>query len=203
MICRRCSIVALISFLLLCCGACEAENNSVEDLEKFFYDAEFNYTEQMGKTAVLTEKTSLLNPYTYTYGDPEDYSTYDWVVLNLEYSFRAGDVVLILSEAEEMSRVVVPYGDIPWIYGYVPSSLLSTDLYNIKDGNQAILDECAIYDTVDGAVIEIISGKAEIQFSDDEWSEIKKSVGGDDVVYWVHSEDLSFEFDTLVLDIPS
>jgi len=100
-----------------------------------------------------------------------------------------------------MSRVVIPYGDIPLLYGYIARNLLSLQSEDVKTGNQANVAACDLYDAINGSVIENYSGVVGIQSIDGEWSEVTKHVGGEDTIYWVPLAELSFDFDTSVLDI--
>ncbi len=166
------------------------------------YETEFRCVEQMGRTAVLTADAALTDPYSYTYADPEDRSTYQWVDLKgeYEYTLHSGDIVLVLADGTELSRVVIPYGDIPPLYGYVAGDLLSLEAEDVKAGNQAKVAACDLYDAVNGNAVENYSGAVRIQSVDGEWSGVTEHTGGNDTVYWVPWAELSFDFDTAVLD---
>lgn len=163
-------------------------------------ETEFSCVERTGRTAVLTADAVLSDPYSYAYADPEDRSTYQWMDLEQEYALRSGDIVLVLADGAEMSRIVIPYGDIPPLYGYVACDLLSSDPEDVKAGNQAITAACDLYDAKDGSVIENYSGAVQIQSVDGEWSEVTKHAGGDDTIYWVSLNELSFDFDAAMID---
>lgn len=197
------AVFCAIGLLLFLCVACEArgERDQVVEPEETVHEPEFNYAERMGQTAVLTEDAVLEDAYSYTYKDPEDYSTYMWLDIGEERTLRSGDIVLVLADANGMSRVMIPYGDIPWLYGYVASDLLSSEFEEGRVGNQAIVTECSLYDAIDGNVIENYSGKVRIHSVYGEWSEVTKHSGGDDMIYWVHLDDLSFDFGAVVLDL--
>ncbi len=164
-----------------------------------FYDHGTPSTPSFGQVAVVTEETALQSPFSYLYEDAHAPLTYQWIDLDCTRTLYPGDVVLVLSQADGVSQVVLPYGDIPFLYGYVSTDLLSTDIHA---ANQARLHNAALYDSIGGSIVTHVSTTVHIKSADHNWAEVVQTVGGDDTAYWVHTEDLSFEFDLSQIQIP-
>ncbi len=161
----------------------------------------FHYTERAGQTRVLTKDTLLTDCYSYAYSEGDDYSTYEWIPVDGTYPLQAGDILVVLEEADGMSRVVIPYGDVPFLYGHVSSDLLSKDPAKLEKGNQARITDCDCYDAPGGTVIDRSSARVEIQAYDGDWAYVQEFGTGNEP-YWVRSGDLSFDFDEVLLDLP-
>lgn len=165
------------------------------------------YTLLDAKTAVLTADATLTDCYSYTlregYGTPgtDDDQFYLWITLDSEQALSQGDIVAILEEKDGISRVVIPYGDLPWLYGYLPSELLSTGQADIETGNQAILIGCDTYDTPNGTKLHPKDARARILSYEEEWVKVREYGTGEDP-YWVQAADLCFDFSSTVPDWP-
>lgn len=164
-------------------------------------DEPFRFTERMGCTAVVTEPAALTRCFSYTYRDADDRSTYRWEDWDeaQPYTLRPGDLVLVLEEADGLCRAVVPYGDLPWVYGFLPAGVLSTEPDDLCYANQAILQDCPCYDAIDGTVLDTVDTKVVIQWRHGDWALVRPHAGGEDG-FWVPTRELSFDFDAVILD---
>lgn len=164
--------------------------------------AENKVAERTGQTRVFTADTVMTNCYSYTYSDPEDYSTYDWFRLDSTRELKKGDLLLVLEESDGMSRVVIPYGDIPGCYGFVDSSLLSADQVLITQGNQAILTAAAGYSSPGGSIwTTSMSGTVRILATQGSWVQVQPHAGGEDPC-WVENPVFTYDFNFSVIDAP-
>ena len=167
-----------------------------------------DFTEWKGYTTVLTDATTLKDPYSFLLHSTQQGSdwvtSYEWIDLDTERELRKGDILLVIGEDNGRSRVTVPYGDMPWIYGWVDSGLLSTNERNIQTGNQAILRKgCPTYEKAGGNQSGM-TGMARVQILSlgKEWAWVEEYGTGANS-YWVRTEDLNFDFDSAtVLDRP-
>ena len=159
------------------------------------------------KTAVLTADAVLTNCYSYLlkegYGTPgtDDAQFYSWGTFDFEYKLSPGDIVAVLEENDGKSRVVIPYGDLPWLYGYVSSDLLSTKEADILSGNQAILEDCQTYDAPSRNSLYPTNARGKILSYEGEWAKVQEYGTGAER-YWVQTADLSFDFDSALPDRP-
>ena len=159
------------------------------------------------KTAVLTADATLTDCYSYTlkngYGttDANDSQFHQWITLDLEHELSLGDIVAVLGEDDGISRVVIPYGDLPWLYGFIPTELLSTEQTDIEAGNQAILEDCDAYDSPNGTPLPLESARVKIIDREGEWAKVQEYGTGAEP-YWVCAADLTFDFDATLPDRP-
>ena len=159
------------------------------------------------KTAVLTADAVLTDCYSYTlnegYGTPGTYDSqfYSWMELDFERELSQGDIVAVLGETDGMSRVVIPYGDLPWLYGYISSDLLSLETADTTSGKQAILEDCDAYDAPDGVRLHPKDARVKITLRDGEWVKVQEYGTGAEP-YWVRFADLSFDFNESLPDWP-
>lgn len=165
-----------------------------------------DFTEWKGYTAVLTRNITLKDPYSYLLHSTKDGSdlilSCEWIDLDVERELRKGDILLVIGEENGKSRVSIPYGDMPWIYGWVDSSLLSTNQRNIQTGNQAILKGCPTYKEAGGNQNGEANARVQILSLGQEWAWVEE-YGTGAKSYWVKIEDLNFDFDSAtVLDRP-
>lgn len=165
-------------------------------------DAAFDFIWRDGHTMVLTEDAVLADAYGYSCSDLEDGTAWNWFDLP-ERELFAGDIVLVLEETDGISRVVIPWGDIPWTYGFLDSGLLTDDLEALLRSNQVILPEAAAsYDSPDetGDSLELLPCRAEVIKRRDGWAYIQP-LGTGESARWVKEGDLSHDFDAVVIDI--
>ena len=159
------------------------------------------------KTAVLISDAVLTDCYSYLlkegYDTPgtDDSQFYSWITLDSEKDLFRGDIVAVLEKDDGMSRVVIPYGDLPWLYGYVSSDLLSMDESDILSGNQAILENCQAYDTPGENPLHTANARAKIIVRENPWAKVQEYGTGTEP-YWVRIADLSFDFDSAFPDQP-
>ena len=163
--------------------------------------------EREGKTGVALEAGMLQGCFTLTVAETPDTAAkqnVESIEPMDEQSISAGDIVLILDENppdyEGMTRVMIPYGDVPSTYGYITSDQLSTARDDIEKGNQALVTDCDCYNVPDGMVMETMSGVVQILSYDNGWCQVEQLGTGAEAV-WVHTDQLCFNFDQCVLDI--
>lgn len=157
-------------------------------------------TMREANTAVLIEEAVLTDCYSYTLTSD---NTYIWSKgeEGFELKLEKGDILCVFEEIHGISRVVVPYGDIPWIYGHISSDLLSTEPNDISDGRQAILWNAEAFDAPEGDSIGYTAARVKILSHDGEWVHVMEYGTGAEP-YWVHFDELSFKFDGIIPDRP-
>lgn len=156
-----------------------------------------------GRTMVVTEDTVMSSCYSYTYSDPMDDDTYEWFWTEADYQLAKDDAVLVLEEMDGMSRVVIPYGDIPRLYGFVDSSLLSDD---IEFSRQAVIAySIPGYATPgdDTPVTTLAPCTVQRLERQDDWVRVQP-LGTGEGQYWVESRHLLVRLDVNnVVDAPT
>lgn len=147
--------------------------------------------EQESITAVLTEDTVLYDPYSCL--TASDGTPAEWLSLDVTETLPKDSILILLGTQDGTANVVVPYGDIPFLYGFVPLDSLSTDPVDIAQGSQAIA-VCTAYDAMDGQAVTDLTDRVHILTRQNGWAEVTPSAGGDPRHYWVRLDDLSFDF---------
>lgn len=153
-------------------------------------------TEATGTTAVITSETVLSHVYSFLYSDPSNLSTYEKAEVDEEVQLKEGDIVLILESEDDTARVCIPYLETV-LYGEVPADAVSTDF---ETANQAIISECDLYDAREGAVVTTESATVNVLSLDSDWASVTLTFGGDGTIYWVPADQLSYDFDSEVID---
>jgi len=139
--------------------------------------------------AMVLEDITVEDGYTATTSSKGEHFWHDLDGVYLD----AGDIVMVLEEGEERSRVMIPGGDYPFAYGYVPNSFLTYDPEKMKEANQADLVEATTYYAPDGEVKdESLSSMVQIGQRQDGWVEVTP-IGGGAESRWVKEEDLVFD----------
>ena len=164
-----------------------------------------------GRTMAVMQDTVLTGCYSYhrSYTDPDNPAAFLWFTVGEGYTLTAGDIVLVLDEADGMSRVVIPYGDVPWLYGFVDSTLLSADKPDIFAAvghvNQAIIAyEIASYSAPGGTGPSdtLYPCRVETLEVQNGWAKVQPLGTGADAC-WVDSSHLYYGFaDDPVIDAP-
>lgn len=140
--------------------------------------------------AMVLEDVIAEDGYTATTSSRGEHFWHDLDGIDLD----AGDIVLVLEEGEERSRVMIPGGDYPFAYGYIPNHLLTYDPELMKTANQADLVEATTYFGPNGEVKdESWSGLVHVGQRQDGWVEVTPIAGGAES-RWVKEESLVFEF---------
>ena len=97
-------------------------------------------------------------------------------------------------------RIVQAFGDIPRIRGTVEKDKLSYDKsIFIDNANQAIVNDAMSYDAVDGNEKGVQYGVGIILERRGEW--VRMSIPMQESDLWFKMENLSYDFDTSVIDI--
>lgn len=183
----------IILVILFVCSSCGSQ--PVQEMPA--------YAEHDAATGVILKDCSLKDCFTFMMADlgvDSVRQTYILEDVSFEKPLHAGDIVLILQKTGRNTRVVIPYGDVPWLYGYLSNDVISTDPQKILNGNQAIAHFCDVYDAPNGNQIASLDGKVKILSQDGEWCRVEELAGGSDPV-WVKRDVLDFNFDESVLDI--
>lgn len=143
------------------------------------------------RAAMAVEDVALEGPYTGTEVSEGEYSWYD---VEEEVSLAKGDIVLILRAEEDGRRLVLlPYGEQPYLHGYVPGEALTRDKEALKGGNQAQLLGAQTYDGPNGRALGTVSVAIEVAQRENGW--VKGiPLGCDWDPVWVRAESLMFGF---------
>lgn len=183
----------VILTILFICSSCGTQPNQDGPI----------YTEHDAVTGVVLKDCTLEDCFTFIMADVGVDSVRQTYILE-DVAFKkelyAGDIVLILQKAGRNTRVVIPYGDVPWLYGYLPNYIISTNPQEILNGNEAIARFCDAYDAPNGKQIATLDGKVKILSKDTDWCHVQE-LGVDSEPIWVKRDDLDFNFDGTILDI--
>lgn len=150
--------------------------------------------------AVLTADTSMVDCYSYDTdddGNPTRFSYFQDGISLME--MHKGDLFMVLGESGDWANVLIPYGDLPPVYGFVDSKLLSTDPSDIQNGNFAFVTGfeggCEAFDSPNGTLLyDDLGAIVRIVERDGEWARVEPTVGGISPL-WVRMKDLHFDFD--------
>lgn len=206
---RHILIAGTMLSVLLMCGSCSMPQKSVDENDKGSVSVQdaTQFTEREGKTGVVLEDCMLEDCFVLTYEETEGTAVEQKQGSTESMDNRsvsAGDIVLILDENPVahagMTRVMLPYGDVPNAYGYISNKRLGTAWDDIRKGNQALVNDCHCYDKPDGSLTETMSGVVQILSCDNEWCQVEQLGTGAEAV-WVRTDQLSFDFNQSVLDI--
>lgn len=163
--------------------------------------SETKTVECQGKTVVLIEDAVLTNGYSHVQHDGGVFTWEDWEEDSEPFNLVRGSIVLMLDQEGEMARVYIPTGDAPGsVYGNVPLESLSQEPEDLAQANIAMVNECMTYRSADGEEAGKVSGGVSILDRVEGWCRIVPWVGGDTRVVWIPEENLSYDFDSIVLD---
>jgi hypothetical protein len=151
-----------------------------------------------GKVAIITEDVVLKDPYVITV-DTNDNNVYQ-TLENEEFQLNKNDMVIVIEENGNECRVVQAFGDIPRIRGTIDKSNLSFDesLF-ANNANQAVVKNAMSYDEIDGNEKGLQDGVGTILERKEDWLRMSMPMQESDL--WFKSEDLSYDFDTSIIDI--
>ena len=151
-----------------------------------------------GKVAIITEYVVLKDPYVITV-DTNDNNIYQ-TLENEEFQLNKNDMVIVIEENGNKCRVVQAFGDIPRIRGTVDKSKLNFDesLF-ANNANQAVVKNAMSYDEIDGNGKGLQAGVGIVLERKEDWVRMSMPMQESDL--WFKSEDLSYDFDTSVIDI--
>ena len=151
-----------------------------------------------GKVAIITEDVVLKDPYVITV-DTNDNNVYQ-ALENEEFQLNKNDMVIVIEENGNECRVVQAFGDIPRIRGTIDKSNLSYDesLF-ANNANQAVVKNAMSYDEIDGNEKGLQDGVGTILERKEDWLRMSMPMQESDL--WFKSEDLSYDFDTSIIDI--
>ncbi len=151
-----------------------------------------------GKIAIITEDVVLKAPYVITV-DTNDNNVYQ-ALENEEFQLNKNDMVIVIEENVNECRVVQAFGDIPRIRGTIDKSNLSYDesLF-ANNANQAVVKNAMSYDEVNGNEKGLQDGVGTILERKEDWVRMSMPMQESDL--WFKSEDLSYDFNTSIIDI--
>lgn len=161
--------------------------------------SETKTVECQGKTAVLIEDAVLSNGYSHVQHDGGIFTWEDWEDDSEPFDLKRGSIVLVLAQEEDMARVYVPTAP-GSVYGYVPLESLSQASADLAQANIAMVNDCMTYDSVDGEEVGLASGTVSILERGDGWCRIVPWVGDNTRAVWTLTDNLSYQFDRIVLD---
>ena len=156
------------------------------------------FKEFNGKIAMLTEDVNLKQPYVITTNADGDTVRLD-MDEDIDCSLKKNDIVVVIDEKDELCRVTKVSGDIPRARGSVEKSKLNFEPSSFADNaNQAVIRETMGYDAVNGKEQGTRNGSYDIEERKDAW--VRVSMVGGEPDLWFKKKDLSFDFDTVVID---
>ena len=197
----RCIAIAGMLCTILCCSACGTRPLQTEQTTSS-EALQTAYVEREGKTGVVVCDSTMTDCFTLADADIGVPSVKQTKIMEGElqgYALSAGDIVLILDKQQDQTKVMLPYGDPPSIYGYLSSETISTEQEDISSGNQANVMNCMTYDALGGAELGEMSAGVAVLSREGEWCQVQSLGTGEEPV-WVHAEQLLFDFDRSVLD---
>ena len=105
----------------------------------------------------------------------------------------------MIDEKDEFCRVTTVSGDIPRTRGSVEKSKLNFEPSSFaENANQAVVHEAMGYDAVNGKEQGTRNGSYDIEERKGTWVRLLMVGGEPDL--WFKKKDLSFDFDTVVID---
>ncbi len=159
---------------------------------------ELEFIEIKGKRAMIVEGSNLKNPYIITVNS-EGVKKRKKLSDDKIFALKKNDLVVVIDEDDETCRVVQAFGDIPRLRGTIEKSKLDFDSSNFKkSANQVVLNNVMCYVSINGDEQGSQSGVYQISERKDEWVRISMPGGASDL--WVKEKDLSYDFDTLIID---
>ena len=192
-------IGAVLLGALLLCSACQSQKPpTLEEEAHALVDLEAGAKERAAKVAVLKEEATLKSCYSYTTG--EDNAFYQWLAVDSPLRMQKNDLVLVLEQDRTLSRVYLPYGDIPGLYGLLPTKVLNFQEEAVRKSNQVWAQDAPAYDQREGREVGTLLGVVEILGRNGNWCQVRPLSGGDDGIYWARAENLTVQFPSKVLD---
>ena len=156
------------------------------------------FKEFNGKIAMLTEDVNLKQPYVITTNADGDTAFLEMNEDN-DCSLKKNDIVVVIDEKDEFCRVTKVSGDIPRIRGSVEKSKLNFEPSSFaENANQAVVHEAMGYDAVNGKEQGTRNGSYDIEERKGTW--VRMLMVGGEPDLWFKKKDLSFDFDTVVID---
>ena len=161
-------------------------------------DEKLEFKEFNGKIAMLTEDVNLKQPYVITTNADGDTVRLD-MDEDVDCSLKKNDIVVVIDEKDELCRVTKVSGDIPRTRGSVEKSKLNFEPSSFADNaNQAVVHDAIGYDAVNGKEQGTRNGSYDIEERKGTWVRMLMVGGVPDL--WFKKKDLSFDFDTVVID---
>jgi len=193
-------VMVLTGFIIVGCtdqGSSDGNSGLPEDTSQQII-SDNQIAQYTGKVAIITEDVVLKDPYVVTV-DSNNNKIYQRLE-NEEFSLNKNDMVIVIEKIDNECRVIQAFGDIPRIRGTIEKNKLSYDksLF-IDNANQAIVNGAMSYDEVDGNEEGLQYGVGRILERKEGW--VRMSMPMEESDLWFKSENLSYEFDTSVIDI--
>ena len=161
-------------------------------------DEKLEFKEFNGKIAMLTEDVNLKQPYVITTNADGDTVRLD-MDEDVDCSLKKNDIVVVIDEKDEFCRVTKVSGDIPRTRGSVEKSKLNFEPSSFaENANQAVVHEAMGYDAVNGKEQGTRNGSYDIEERKGTW--VRMLMVGGEPDLWFKKKDLSFDFDTVVID---
>ena len=196
-------ITGVLVILTACANTENTEQTSTKDIinqssQANRADEKLEFKEFNGKIAMLTEDVILKKPYAITTNADGDTAFLEMNEDN-DCSLKKNDVVIVIDEKDEFCRVTTVSGDIPRTRGSVEKSKLNFEPSSFaENANQAVIRETMGYDAVNGKEQGTRNGSYDIEERKGTW--VRMLMVGGEPDLWFKKKDLSFDFDTVVID---
>lgn len=196
-------ITGVLVILTACANTENTEQTSTKDIinqssQANRADEKLEFKEFNGKIAMLTEDVILKKPYAITLNADGDTAFLEMNEDN-DCSLKKNDVVIVIDEKDEFCRVTTVSGDIPRTRGSVEKSKLNFEPSSFaENANQAVVHEAMGYDAVNGKEQGTRNGSYDIEERKGTW--VRMLMVGGEPDLWFKKKDLSFDFDTVVID---
>ncbi len=154
--------------------------------------------EYEGELGILIGDVEVNTPYIITVAENQRKNVR--IDLDKKVNLNKNDLVLVYDESAEYYKVVIPYGEYPYIHGEVKKSLVSFDSTLFASANQGYLDNKVYYDKINGKpMAEGMIGTIVINQRKDGWISFYEI----DVTkeLWVKEEDVTYNIPTIVYDL--
>ncbi len=151
-----------------------------------------------GRLGMITEDVKLRDAYQVTIDEQNNYAAMK--LDNVDFFLHKNDMVIVLDENEKDCRVMQAFGDIPVLRGTIDKNLINYDKSIFKiAANQAIANNVMGYDNINGNEIGLQVGAGIVQKREADW--VLLSIPMREKDFWFKSDDLSYDFDTEVMDM--
>lgn len=141
-----------------------------------------------GKVAVLTADAPLENASAETVD-----ANGNRILLDMELTLSRGTLVYVETQEQDLCTVVLLAGEPPHPRGQLPAELLRTEVEDLLQARQVILNDTPVYATAgDADFKEKRSGVAQVEARNAQWWKVSLPGGGEP--FWVRQTDLTWEW---------
>jgi len=141
-----------------------------------------------GKVAVLTADAPLENASAETVD-----ANGNRILMDMELTLSRGTLVYVETQEQDLCIVVLLAGEPPHPRGQLPAELLRTEVEDLLQARQVILNDTPVYATAgDADFKEKRSGVAQVEARNAQWWKVSLPGGGEP--FWVRQTDLTWEW---------